>query len=422
MSIDRISSTDTPSERSVHEVLLSPTRPGKRVAVIDVLRGFALFGVLFINLIDLASGPIPGDDPWWVHNPLESFATRFFITSRFRAIFGILFGIGIAMQIRRASERGTPFLGMFGRRMVILAGFGMLNFLFYRGDILTRYALVGMFLIPFERLPVRKVVAVAVFVFLAHAFVPFVVQGGDGPRAWFIELREMLALLPPSTETCDALRTATNGPYYASGTFWQVRMIEACRFPREASGWISRNLLETLLFFLLGLTIGKSRLFFRIQELKSKLVVGTVVVAVIGFPLVASAYLFPDDPDGWTLVAERLARTSGIALTALAYCGLLTLAFQTRLGHRLLIPLAAAGRMALTVYIGQHILAATLFQGWGLAWANEPLVMNALVPLVVVLFLAEVLLCTVWLRYFRYGPLEWIWRSLTYRKIQPFVR
>jgi uncharacterized membrane protein YeiB len=121
-------------------------------------------------------------------------------------------------------------------------------------------------------------------------------------------------------------------------------------------------------------------------------------------------------------MGERLARSSGITLTALAYCGVLALAFQTRLGAKLLSPLAGIGRMALTVYIGQHVIAAALFQGRGLGWSHRPDVLSVLVPLVFGLYLAEVVLCNVWLRYFRFGPLEWIWRSLTYWRLQPLLR
>jgi uncharacterized membrane protein YeiB len=166
-------------------------------------------------------------------DPLNAFATWFFVSARFRAIFGMLFGIGVALQMQRASEKGNPFLGFFTRRMVILAAFGMLNFLFYRGDILTRYALVGMVLVPFYRLPVRRIFIAAILVLLAHALMPLAVQSEAGERAWVVAVRETLSLLPPTDQTCQTLRYSMVGNYYTAGSFWQVRMVEACRFRRK---------------------------------------------------------------------------------------------------------------------------------------------------------------------------------------------
>jgi uncharacterized protein len=392
---------------------LGPTQPSQRIEIIDVLRGFALFGVLLVNLIDLAGGPLSLSEYPGGRDPLDAFGIQFFVTARFRAIFSMLFGLGVAMQIQRAAEKGVPFFGTFARRMLILVGFGMLNFLFYRGDILTRYALMGMVLVPFYRLSVRRIVVAA-----AICAVVFVLAALAGPRSWLVGIRGMLSLLPPTNETCDALREAISGNYYANGSFLQVRMVEACRFPREAAGWVPEALGQTLCFFLVGLAFGKARFFHRVRELRPALIRGTVTVAVVGFAIRGSGYLWPDESGLWTSVVERLLLTAGIALVALGYAGALVLLFETRLGRKLLLPLAAMGRMALTVYIGQHVVAATMFQGWGLGWSNRP-GLSALVALIVALYLTEVVLCNVWLRYFRFGPLEWIWRSITYGRAQP---
>jgi uncharacterized protein len=400
---------------------LGPTQPSQRIEVIDVLRGFALFGVLLINLIDLAGGPVPFSEFPGGRDPLDAFAIDFFVTARFRAIFSMLFGLGVAIQIQRAAEKGVPFFGTFTRRMLILVGFGMVNFLFYRGDILTRYALMGVVLVPFYRLPVRRIVTAAVICAVAFLFASLAARGAAGPRSWLVGIQDMLSLLPPTDETCEALREAIRGNYYANGSFLQVRMVEACRFPREAAGWIPGALGETLCFFLVGLAFGKARFFHRVGDLRPALVRGTVTLAAVGFGIRGLGYLFPSEPELWLDMVERFLLTAGIALIALSYAGALVLLFQTRIGRRILLPLAALGRMALTVYIGQHVIAATLFQGWGLGWSNRP-GLSALVPLAFALYLTEVVLCNVWLRHFRFGPLEWIWRSITYGKLQPLRR
>lgn len=357
-------------------------------------------------------------------DPLDDFWIRFFVTARFRALFSMLFGVGVALQIQRAAEKGVPFLGTFTRRMVILAAFGMVNFLFYRGDILTRYALLGMILVPFYRLPVRGIASAAILVMAVAALTPLAVEAIPGARDGIGLVRNGLSYLPPSSETCRELRIrlaegAKN--YYALGSFREVRAIEACRFPGEATGWLYGRIQAILAVFLVGLAFGKARFFRRIEELLPRIRRGTLTAAIMGFGILALLRLSPEDPGPWAEAGLSFLRQSGVILTALTYAGILVLLFRTRPGHRVLSPLAALGRMALTVYIGQHVLAATLFQGWGLFWTNRP-GLAALVMLAAIIYLTEVLLCNAWLHYFRFGPLEWLWRSLTYGKPQPMRR
>jgi len=398
---------------------VGPTAPSQRIEILDVLRGFALFGVLLINMIDLAGEPVYMFDFPGGEDPLDAFAIRFFVTKRFMALFSMLFGVGVALQIQRATEKGVPFLGTFTRRMLFLIGFGMVHFLFYRGDILTRYAVVGMLLVPFYRLPLRWIIASAVTFLLAHALLPLAFDSIPVIRAGLVQIREALRILPPADETCGQLYAEFGRRFrnvYAWGSFIQMRTMEACRFPREATGWIGGTMILAL--FLVGLAFGKARFFNRIDELLPRIVRGTLVAAILGFILLGLWYLIPKDVSEVADGARRFLRTSGVLLTAMGYAGVLILMFGTVPGRRFLSPLAAMGRMALTVYIGQSVLSAWLFQGWGMGWGNYPGLV-ALVPLAVGIYLAEILLCNAWLRYFSFGPLEWLWRSLTYAKLQP---
>lgn len=403
-----------PPSRPIH-----PTAPSQRIEILDVLRGFALFGVLLINMTDLAGESVYMFDYPGGQDLLDAFAIRFFVAKRFMALFSMLFGVGVALQIQRATERGHPFLGTFTRRMLILIGFGMVHFLFYRGDILTRYAAVGMLLVPFYRLPLRWIIASAVFFMTAHAFLPLAFDSIPAVQAGIGQIRETLKILPPPAETCSQLYAEFGRSFrnvYAWGSFVQMRTMEACRFPREATGWLGGTMILTL--FLVGMAFGKARFFNRIDELVPRIVRSTLIAAIFGFTILGLRDLVPRDVSDFADVARRFLWVSGVALTAMAYAGAITLLFRTGPGHRIFSPLAAMGRMALTVYIGQSVLSAWLFQGWGLGWGNYP-GLGALVPLAIAIYLAEVILCNVWLKYFRFGPLEWLWRSLTYVKVQP---
>ena len=399
-----------------------PTAPSKRIEILDVLRGFALFGVLLINMTDLAGEPVLRLDFPGGTDPLDAFAIEFFVEKRFMALFSLLFGVGVALQIQRAMERDVPFLGTFTRRMLILIGFGMVHFLFYRGDILTRYAIVGMLLVPFYRLPVRWITLSAAFFLVAHSLLPLAFDSIPAVHAAIGHVRDSLQFLPPANETCGQLHAEFGRSFrnvYAHASFVQMRTMEACRFPWEASGWIGGTMILTL--FLVGLAFGKARFFDRIDALVPRITRGTAVALIFGFTILGLRYLVPEDASGFADAGSRFLGTTGVTLTALGYAGVLILLFRTTPGHRVLYPLAAIGRMALTIYIGQSVLSAWLFQGWGMGWGNYP-GLRALVPLAAAIYLSEVILCNAWLRYFRFGPLEWLWRSLTYWKIQPMLK
>ncbi len=407
---------------SVADRLTSPTVPSNRIPVLDVLRGFALFGVLLINMTDLAGEPVLLIDYPGGTDPLDAFPIAFFVKERFMALFAMLFGGGVALQIQRAADKGVPFLGTFTRRMLILFGFGMVHFVFYRGDILTRYAVVGMLVVPFYRLPLRRIIASALFFLGVHALLPLAFDASSTLQGGLDRFREVLKMLPPADETCGRLHAAFGRRFhnvYAFASFGQMRTMEACRFAWEASGWVGGTMILTL--FLVGLAFGKARFFHRTDVLRPRIVYGTAIAAVIGFGFLGLGYVFPGAVGELGNASRRFLRTGGVALSALSYAGVVTLIFMTVPGRRFLMPLAAMGRMALTVYIGNSVLSAWLFQGWGMGWGNYP-GLGALVPLAVAIYLSEILACNLWLRYFHFGPLEWLWRSLTYRRRQPMLK
>jgi uncharacterized protein len=402
--------------------LTSPTVPSDRISVLDVLRGFALFGVLLINMTDLAGEPVLLIDYPGGADPLDAFPIAFFVKERFMALFAMLFGVGVAFQIQRATDKGVPFLGTYARRMLILFGFGMVHFVFYRGDILTRYALVGMLVVPFYRLPLRWIIASAIFFLGVHALLPLAFHASSTLRGGLDQFREILKFLPHADETCGRLHAAFGRRFqalYAFASFGQMRTMEACRFAWEASGWVGGTMILTL--FLVGLAFGKARFFHRTDLLRPQIAYGTVIAAVIGFALLGLGYVFPEEVGALGDASRRFLRTAGVALSALSYAGVVILIFITVPGRRFLLPLAAMGRMALTVYIGNSVLSAWLFQGWGMGWGNYP-GLGALVPLAVAIYLSEILACNLWLGYFRFGPLEWLWRTLTYRRRQPMLK
>jgi uncharacterized protein len=391
-----------------------PVQPSERIQILDVLRGFALFGVLLINMTDMAGfGPTSSPATWL--DDTTSALFEFFIGGRFKGLFSILFGIGFTIQIRRARDRGTPFLARYLRRTVVLIGFGLLHFLFYPGDILTRYAVLGLLLLPLYRVPTRVVVGlVVVMLSLRVATAPIVRTVPVLDRA----------LTPPNVvrtvEPCRELTTRYYGPehVYGAGTFRDVRIAMACRFPREAIRYWLRTgrTAELFAYFLLGLLLGRAGVVRRFGEILPRVRRATIAAAAVGFALLGVELALPEP---WEATPLFLA-TVGRFATTIAYGGAIILLFHRPLGRRWLSPLAAMGRLALTVYIGQTLVYSTLFHGYGLGWGIEAGHL-ALLALAMAIYLTEVFVCNLWLRFFRYGPLEWLWRGLTYLRFPPLL-
>lgn len=397
---------------------LRPTQPGKRIAILDVVRGFALFGVLLINMQDMA-GFGPTASPEGGVDDFTSALFDFFITGRFKGLFSILFGIGLAVQIQRARERGTPFLSRYLRRTVVLIAFGLVHFLFYPGDILTRYAVLGLLLLLLYRVPGKVLMALAVVMLSLRVL--------TAPIAGALPVLDGL-LTPPATyntvEPCRELTTRYLGreSVYGVGTFRDVMVVNACRFPGEAIRYWLRTgrTAEIFAYFLIGLLLGRPGILRRFGDVLPEVRRVTLVSAIVGFGLLALELALPEAERPWEVLPLSLT-TFGRFATTLTYAGLLVLLFQRPFWRRWLSPLGAMGRMALTVYIGQTLIYSTMFYGYGLGWGIKAGNL-ALLALAIAMYLSEVIACNLWLRYFRYGPLEWIWRGLTYLQLPAMRR
>jgi uncharacterized protein len=389
---------------------LRPIQPNERIQILDVLRGFALFGVLLINMQDMAgfgpSGRHPGELDRFVSGAFD-----FLVTGRFKGLFSILFGIGFTIQIQRARARGVPFLARYWRRSLVLIGFGLLHFLFYPGDILTRYAVLGLLLLLFYRVPTRALVLVTVVLMGMRGVSGPVIRAMPGLNA---------ALRAPAVhrtvEPCRELTTRYYGreAVYGAGSFRDVMVVNACRFPGEAIGWWipTGRVAETLAYFLIGLLLGRPGVVRRFAQVLPRIRQVVVVGTVVGFSLLGIELLLPEGEGLWNMLPGVLKATGTLA-TTLAYGGAIILLFQRPFWQRWLAPLGAMGRMALTVYLGQTLVYSTMFYGYGLGWGIEAGHL-ALLALAVAIYLTEVFLCNAWLRLLRYGPFEWVWRGLTY--------
>ncbi len=394
-----------------------PIRPAIRLLHLDVLRGFALFGILLVNFewftrstqaMLLGSATDMGG--------LDGLAARSIVwlaESKFFPLFSMLFGMGFALMMDRAQAAGRPFVGTYVRRLLALAVFGLCHIAFvWSGDILFMYALIAfLMLLFFRKTPTRRLYKWAIACWLF----PLIVTAG---------FAAMSSLLPEDhevrLETVEAMQAGYEAllvrieygeRIHQHGSFPEnvgQRIRDFAVLSRELSFfWIPM----VLGYFLFGRWLLESGIMMNPEQHAARLRRWQVWGLAIGLPtaLVADPLLREAHhmlPDGRLVLGLMLYLGASIALS-LAY-----LAIVTRHAERLRF-LAPAGRMALTHYLLQSLFWITIFYGYGFgAWGRIPRAMQVLLTLI--FFAAQVGLSHVWMKRHRYGPMEWVWRAMTH--------
>ncbi len=400
---------------------IRPVAADQRLEHLDILRGFALLGILAVNM-EYFTRPILvialGGDPG-LSGPDRAvdWAIGALAEGKFYALFSVLFGAGFALLWEKSAAAGGGFYGLYLRRLGILALIGLAHgTLVWSGDILLVYALCGFVMTllfsrtAVSRLPKWMVVFVAVPVVLNWLFlISFEMSKAD--PAGHENLREMLATNKASL----AAKIDKAAGVYGAGSWLEVTGQRVADFRYTVSHalfWVP----PVLGFFLLGrwlMASGKlrdpdgSHRFFRRWTAIGFLAGGTLSLA--GYWLQA----------GHSLQLPSIELALGSTLMAagapLLMLGFLSLVVRTRRSLRWLAP---TGRMALTNYLLQSLFWSTFFYGYGLGmWEQIPRVWHPV--LAATFFALQVLFSGWWMARFRFGPAEWLWRSLTYMKLQP---
>lgn len=408
---------------------LAPIGNRDRIDVLDVLRGFALFGVLWANVLWFFSGygDLTPDERLnlssaFIDPAVLKFET-FFVVNKFISIFSFLFGVGFALQIRRATDRGAIVNPFFVRRMFWLFVFGAVHGLFiWYGDILHLYAILGIFLLGRVFTSDRKLVIWG----LAFAvLLPSAIRAAIWTMAWAtdggVNLNEGFEL---RWQAASELRTA-----FVHGSYPDVVRANAA----DIWAWLSTDDAATTGAasfgrFLLGFWAGRagilamaaSRETTTRREMHALLLVrhGLVYGGLIGLASQGATYLLAGDSWQMTLAKSLLWDMGVLALAASYVCGIVLL-FRIPAWRKRLFYFAPVGRMALTNYLGQSVICVFLFYGFGLEWSGKVGPAGSLAVSLGV-FTVQAFISTWWLRRFRFGPAEWVWRSLTYGNRQAF--
>jgi uncharacterized protein len=388
---------------------------------VDAVRGFALYGVLLANLVWLTQegAVVPAQLAALPTAPIDrvvKYGVDLFVDWKFYSLFSFLFGLGFSIQLARGDRRGVPVLPIYVRRLTILLIFGVLHaYLLWYGDILHQYALLGFLLILARDRSDRWLVAMGIAVGVVMPALVMIVAALDnppiprvGPSPFQLRVLEERFRAFASGNVADWLPANAS---YAMG-FW--------------TGGVALYLLPAIFGrFLLGFYAGRRRLLEQPElhvALFRRLLVWGLILGLLGNALWV-----------WILDAKRsgrLAESSGLALAAQLpihfgvvamaafYLASIVLLWRVPAWRRRLSRLAPLGRMALTNYLMHSLIYLAVFYGFGLSLLGRVGSTFCLLLSIAVIG-GQIALSTWWLRRYRFGPAEWLWRTLTYGARQP---
>ncbi|WP_444998076.1 DUF418 domain-containing protein [Aliikangiella sp. IMCC44359] len=446
---------DSISEKLISQELISQNtlfNNGERIETLDVLRGFALFGIMSINIFIFVHPVNWFDVSWNEIGPLEysfEIVKLLFVQGKFYSLFAFLFGLGFAVQLASAERRGDSFTLRFIWRMVILLIIALIHFTFiWNGDILKNYALAGLmllFLYGLKRLVdngykrfSRKNKAPRWLIIVAAClclFGPYAIKGGKAfqesltinkyqagdllteSEQHFIEQWEK-AKLAESIEEKKAKKAIKHEMFVSLG-YAEVLAYRIELLPKKI--WQPTFNFLILGLFLFGAYFGRKKLIERAAQKRAffiRLIVGSFVVGM-AFNILfiwAMVNMPPQVGSFWSFAINLGKSGSGICF-ALMYTAIISLVMFSS-AKRFLRWLAPVGRMALTHYLLQSLIGTWVFYGHGLGlMSNFSYIFQ--IAFVVVLFAVQAVFSHWWFARYRLGPVEWLWRSLTYWRCQP---
>ena len=407
---------------SPHRAVAAPVAETARIDSIDVLRGFALLGILVMNIQAFAMpqaayfnptayGDLEGANLWvWLTG-------RMFFDQKFMTLFSMLFGAGIVLMAGRAEARGAPAgctIGEMGWLLVI----GLLHaHLLWYGDILFTYAVCGMVVYPLRHLSPGRLVALGTTL-LAIGSAPSVGAGMSLPY-W---PEEALSALTNEAWRPTPEVIAAELAVYRGGWLAQMPSRSGDALALQTVLLIFWGLWRAGGLMLIGMALFKGDVFGARRS--TRFYAGLIAAAVaVGLPLQAYG-LSLDFARGWPVwsffIGMQFNYWPSIAVS-LGYVGLVMLVCRNAALHRLTRPFAAVGQTALTNYLLQTVLCTLVFYGHGLGWFGSVDRVGQ-IGVVAAVWAVQLVASPLWLRRFRFGPAEWAWRSLTYGARQPLRR
>jgi len=411
------------------KTLTAPVLPANRVAMLDTLRGFALFGILMVNM-------------QYFHQPMMALmlgfpetATgadkasilliKFLFEGKFYVIFALLFGYGISIFLSKTLTSGVSILPVLRRRLGVLLLIGILHFvLLWTGDILVFYAIFGFVLLLFIKVSNKGLVKWSiwlvsipiVFTTLMWLFIRMAMQIPEAASAFDASYAETVKTVQNMVENATRI--------YSSGTFREMVSMRLQEYQFLAPGVLFFSPV-VLAMFMLGLLGGRKQLIENYSDHLPFFRKSMWVGLSVGLPFsLLFAYAFlnvkPIQMDVYSVLHTIGHSLSGIFMGLFYISTLVLLASKNKL-KTFSAWISPVGQMALTNYLLHSIICTTIFYGYGFGLYGKIGAFQG-VLLAIVIFIVQIPLSRFWLSRFYYGPFEWLWRTLTYGKAQPFVK
>lgn len=396
------------------------TQTKERFAILDVMRGIALLGICLANFGELSlytfqPASVTSSMPIAPIDSIIRFFQYFLVDGKFYTLFSLLFGIGFSILLNNCEKSGRNGNKIFYRRMIILAVIGLLHLvMLWAGDILLLYALLGMLLPALRKVPDRKLITIAIILLVFPVVLDAFSELTDGRFSLMIPVNRAVDYFHARA----GITSENFGTWLRDGQSYSdiLSFNFAGSFIRIGEFIEGNRVFKVFGLFILGLYVGRKRIYADIRgnrELLQK-------IRNYGFAIGTPTSLIY----AWNAVAEQSIGITGssaiyaisVVPMGLAYAASICLWYDSCKRKNYFTPLANTGRMALTNYIGQSVAGMIIYYGIGFGLgASMGLVYVQLIALGV--FIVQMFLSNVWLQYFKYGPLEWIWRMLTYGKV-----
>jgi uncharacterized protein len=400
-----------------------PTADVERIISMDVLRGFALLGILLMNIqsfamVDAAyanptaTGELQGGDYWaWL-------LTHLFADQKFMTIFSMLFGAGIAMMAARQQANGRSPAALHYRRMGWLMVIGLLHaYLLWDGDILVTYAICGAGVFVLRKLPCWLLMVLG----MLSLCVPSAILSLCGLVMPYLPEEAVQPIKEEWSPSADRIEQET--AIFRGSWAEQLPRRAQMAFYTEVFGllfyiaWrVGGLMLIGMALFRWGVWTGKRSSVFYASLIAAGL--------LLGLPLVGFG-VHQNFAANWSVQYSLFLGSQynywGSLLVSGGYVGLVMTVCRFGRLDKLLWPLAAVGQMALTNYLLQSIICTTIFYGHGLGQFERFSRVDQLLT-VAAIWTFQLATSPLWLRYFRFGPFEWLWRSLSYGRLQPMLR
>ncbi|MGA0557307.1 DUF418 domain-containing protein [Larkinella sp. VNQ87] len=423
-----------------------PVAKADRIQTIDLIRGFALLGILMMNIpyFGLSHTAIPR----FFTAPPESADFRTFMTvsvvfeGTMRALFSMLFGAGMLLFMAKKDTLadGYGMADYYYRRLFWLILFGVFNafVLLWPGDILYTYGVCGLFLFPFRKLRPRTYLLIAFFcvavlgvkgffsametkekregylkaVQLENQKKPLTDELKKAKEAW-LKLEKNVKYDKKKEEEINKTMRSDYGTIFANYLPLNTKF--------ESTKFYQNLMWDAWALMFLGMALFKWGFFSNQRSTRTYLI---TLLAGYGIGLTLGWFAFQDGLAWFTNPGKTLDQDSfpfqafyhlRRAATAIGHASLLLLIYRSGVVAWLMKALANVGQMAFTNYLMQSIICTLIFYGYGLSYFGK-LAYHELYYVVAGIWLFQIVFSAVWLRFFRFGPFEWLWRSLTYWK------